>query len=229
MDADAAVRAGTERQDVAAIAGGGQPAGGCCRRSRGSMEDQPAPPRARRLKERAPDGSGGGWRRLEPWRPPPSGKRVAGRAPTRKNPPHSSVVGVKHEPGLPRAMPAGPADLDRSSPPGPGEKQADHEGMHQEVGGRDQTERREHAHGPVQAVRSEAKVTDHFGHGGGQEQRHDSHRRHPGDAPSRPAKDDRAGMMSRPGTDRRESARQIRRTLRHRSNGRLAAELPSTG
>jgi hypothetical protein len=40
--------------------------------------------------------------------------------------------------------------------------------MHQQVGGRDQTERREHAQGPVQTARAEAEVTDHFGHGGGQ-------------------------------------------------------------
>ena len=186
------------------------------------------------MKECAPDGSGCGWRWLEPWRPPPSGKRVAGRPPTRKNPPHSSVVSVKHEPGLPRAVPPGPADLDCSSPPGPGEEQADHEGMHQEVGSRDQTERRDHTHGPVEAVRAEAEVTDHFGYCGGQQQRHDPQRRHPGHTPSRPAQDDRAGMMTRPGTDWRSSARQIPRTLRHGSNQtqlgrRLAAQGPSTG
>ena len=226
MDADTAVGAGTESQDVAAIIENGRFAGG---RWRGGMEDQPAPPGAGRLKERPPDGSGCGWRWLEPWRPPPSGKRIAGRAPPRKNPPHSSVIGMKNEPGLPRAVTASPADLDRRSPSGPGKEQADHEWMNQQVGGRDQTERREQVHGPMEAARAEAEVTDHLGHGSAQQQRHDPQRRHPGHAPSRPAKNHRAGVMTRPGTDRRGPARQITRTLRHNSNGRLAAELASTG
>ena len=215
MDADTAVGTGTQSQDIPAIVEGSRSAGGCWR---GGVEDQPAPPGAGRLKERAPNRSGCGWRWLEPWRPPPSGKRVAGRASARKNPPHSSVVGVKHEPGLPRAVPAGPADLDRRSPSGPGKEHADQNGMHQQVGGRDQTDRREHAHCPVQAARPEADVADDFGHGGDQQQRHDPHRRHPGHAPSGPAQDNRAGVMTRPGTDRREPARQIARTLRHGSN-----------